>query len=61
MTTGLAPAPFHRAPDDVAAATVTAIRSGRSLTVWVPPILGRMFGVLRNLPAPLWRRIAGDR
>lgn len=61
MTEGLDPAPFATDPDTVAAAVTRALSRGRSGVVWVPPLLGPLFGVLANLPAPLWRRIAGDR
>lgn len=61
MTEGLDPAPFATDPDTVAAAVTRALSRGRSGVVWVPPLLGPLFGVLANLPSPLWRRIAGDR
>ena len=34
---------------------------GRTSTVWVPPQLGPLFTVFRWLPAPVWRRVAGNR
>ncbi len=61
MTTGLPPAPFATDPDTVAAAIVAAVRKGHHGVVWVPPVLGPLFGVLRIVPAPVWRVIAGDR
>jgi NAD(P)-dependent dehydrogenase (short-subunit alcohol dehydrogenase family) len=61
MTTGLPPAPFATDPDTVAAAIVAAAGKGRHGVVWVPPVLGPLFGVLRIVPAPVWRVIAGDR
>lgn len=61
MTVGLDPAPFASTPDQVAEAVVGALRSRRSRIVWVPARLGPLFAVFRNLPAPLWRRIASDR
>jgi decaprenylphospho-beta-D-erythro-pentofuranosid-2-ulose 2-reductase len=61
MTTGLDPAPFSTDPGTVARRAVEALgRHGRE-TVAVPPLLGPLFGVLRSLPRPVWRRIAGDR
>jgi decaprenylphospho-beta-D-erythro-pentofuranosid-2-ulose 2-reductase len=61
MTAGLAPAPFATDPATVGAAVAAAVAHGRSGTVWVPPLLGPLFAVLRALPAPVWRRIAGNR
>lgn len=61
MTVGLTPAPMATTPDVVAAAVTRVVESPRSQVVWVPARLGPAFAVLRNLPAPLWRRIAGDR
>ena len=61
MTTGLAPAPFAAAPDDVAAAILAAVAAGRSRTVHVPRLLGPLFAGLRATPRPLWRRIAANR
>jgi short-subunit dehydrogenase len=56
MTTGMTPAPFARTPDDVADATVRALRSG-AREVWVPPVLRLVFGVMRHLPRAVWRRL----
>lgn len=61
MTEGLEPAPFSCEPAAVGTAVARALLRGRSSVVWVPPLLGPLFAVLANLPAPLWRRIAGDR
>jgi len=61
MTVGLDPAPFATDPEVVARAVARAVARERSGVVSVPPVLGPLFGVLRNLPGPLWRRIAGDR
>ena len=60
MTTGLDPAPFATDPATVARSAARAIRQGRE-TVSVPSFLGPAFAVLRNVPRPLWRRIAADR
>ena len=61
MTEGLDPAPLSRDPDDVARAVAGVVGATRNRIVWVPAVLGPMLGVLRIVPAPLWRRIAGDR
>lgn len=61
MTEGLEPAPFASKPEAVADAVVGVLAATRNRIVWVPPLLGLMMGVLRNVPAPLWRRVAGDR
>ena len=61
MTEGLDPAPFASTPEAVAAAVGRRLRSGRGGVLWVPPLLGPLFTVFANLPAALWRRIAGDR
>jgi NAD(P)-dependent dehydrogenase (short-subunit alcohol dehydrogenase family) len=56
MTTGMTPAPLSSTPDQVADATVRALRRGRGV-VWVPPLLRPMFAVMRVLPRPIWRRL----
>ncbi|MFE0023411.1 SDR family NAD(P)-dependent oxidoreductase [Amycolatopsis sp. NPDC059021] len=56
MTEGMSPTPFSSTPDQVADATVAALRRGRA-TVWVPGVLRPMFAVLRLLPRALWRRM----
>ena len=61
MTEGLPPAPFSTTADAVAGAVVALMGSDRSRIVHVPSVLGPMFAILRCLPRPLWRRIAGDR
>ena len=61
MTAGLDPAPFATTPDVVAAAIADALTSPGNRIVHVPRILGPLFLGFRNLPRPLWRRIAGDR
>lgn len=60
MTEGLEPAPFSRTPNEVAAAVVAALGKG-SGELWVPRGLGPMMAVLRNVPRPIWRRVAGER
>jgi short-subunit dehydrogenase len=56
MTAGMTPAPFASTPDQVADATVRAVRSGRA-QVWVPGTLRPLFAVLRLLPRAVWRRM----
>jgi short-subunit dehydrogenase len=56
MTAGMHPAPLSSTPEQVAAATVAALRRGRG-EVWVPPLLRPMFAVMRVLPRALWRRL----
>ncbi|OLT43109.1 oxidoreductase [Saccharomonospora sp. CUA-673] len=56
MTEGMSPAPFSSTPDQVAAATVGALTSGRH-TVWVPWMLRPLFFALRLLPRAVWRRM----
>jgi NAD(P)-dependent dehydrogenase (short-subunit alcohol dehydrogenase family) len=56
MTAGMKPAPFSSTPDQVADATVAALRSGRD-EVWVPAVLRPVFAVLRHAPRALWRRM----
>lgn len=57
MTEGMEPAPFSTTPDAVAGDIVSGLRTGRH-TVWSPAILQAVFGVLRVVPRPLWRRLA---
>ncbi|MCE0766286.1 SDR family NAD(P)-dependent oxidoreductase [Pseudonocardia kujensis] len=56
MTEGMRPAPFSSTPDQVAEATVAALRGGRD-EVWVPRILQPVFALLRHAPRALWRRM----
>jgi len=56
MTEGMSPAPFSSTPEQVAQATVRALRSGRG-EVWVPSVLRPVFAVMRLLPRPIWRRM----
>jgi len=56
MTAGLDEAPFTVDPADVASATVAGLRSGASV-VWAPGILRFVFGILRFVPGPIWRRL----
>jgi NAD(P)-dependent dehydrogenase (short-subunit alcohol dehydrogenase family) len=56
MTAGMTPAPFSSTPEQVADATVAALRAGRG-EVWVPRVLQPVFALLRHAPRALWRRI----
>lgn len=56
MTEGMSPAPFASTPDQVADATVKALRGKRS-EVWVPGMLRWVFAVMKVLPRPVWRRM----
>lgn len=56
MTEGLTPAPMSSTPRQVALATVRALREGRDV-VWVPPVLGPVFALMRLLPRAVWRRM----
>ncbi|MDI5977402.1 SDR family NAD(P)-dependent oxidoreductase [Amycolatopsis magusensis] len=56
MTEGMDPAPFSSTPDQVADATVKALRRGRG-EVWVPGVLRPVFAVMRHLPRAIWRRL----
>ncbi len=56
MTEGMSPAPFSSTPDQVADATVRALRRGRG-EVWVPAVLRPVFALMRLLPRPIWRRL----
>src|SRR5207249_9228805 len=49
MTDGMSPAPLSSTPDQVADATVAALRRGRT-EVWVPGLLRYVFAVMRVLP-----------
>ncbi|TNC23341.1 SDR family NAD(P)-dependent oxidoreductase [Amycolatopsis alkalitolerans] len=56
MTEGMKPAPLSSTPDQVADATVAALRRGRG-EVWVPAALRPLFFVMRLLPRSVWRRM----
>ncbi len=56
MTEGMSPAPFSSTPDQVADATVAALKKRRG-TVWVPGVLRPVFFVMRLLPRAIWRRM----
>lgn len=50
------PSPLSASADDVAHAVVTGLRLGRE-TVWVPARLQAVFGTMKLLPRPIWRRL----
>jgi decaprenylphospho-beta-D-erythro-pentofuranosid-2-ulose 2-reductase len=56
MTAGLPRVPFATTPEAVADATVRAL-TGRAHTIWVPGRLRYVFGLLRHLPRPVYRRL----
>ncbi len=56
MTEGMSPAPFSSRPDQVADATVAALRRRRG-EVWVPGVLRWVYAVMRLVPRPIWRRM----
>ena len=55
MTQGMPPAPLSSTPQQVAAATVRALKKGRR-TVWIPSAL-RLWSATRLLPQFVWRRM----
>lgn len=55
MTQGMDAAPFSVAPDQVAEDVVTALRKGHAIA-WSPGILKLVMGILRHLPAGVFRR-----
>lgn len=58
MTEGMHPAPLSSTPEQVADATVAALRRGSgNADVWVPGTLRLLFAVLRLLPRAVWRRM----
>jgi hypothetical protein len=56
MTAGMTPAPLSSTPSEVAAATVGALRRGRT-DVWVPRSLAVLVLVFRLMPRWAWRRV----
>lgn len=59
MTAGLDPAPFATTPAAVGRAVASRLANRPDGVVWIPPVLGPLFGVLRLLPRPLFRRLPG--
>jgi decaprenylphospho-beta-D-erythro-pentofuranosid-2-ulose 2-reductase len=56
MTAGVAEAPLAVTPDEVAEATVDAVRAKREL-IWVPVPMRFVMSGLRHVPRPLFRRL----
>lgn len=56
MTEGMKPAPFATTPDVIAGTVIDGLQRGHDV-IWAPPILRYVFGLLRHLPRPLWRRL----
>jgi decaprenylphospho-beta-D-erythro-pentofuranosid-2-ulose 2-reductase len=56
MSAGLPDAPFTVDPDEVARTVARHLHGGRSV-IYVPGVLRPVTGVLRALPAPLFRRV----
>lgn len=56
MTAGLESAPMAVTPDEVAEATVSAIKEKRDL-IWVPAPMRAVMSGLRHVPRPLFRRL----
>lgn len=57
MTEGLEPAPFATTPEEVAADLVKGLKDSRSV-IHSPAVLSAVGSVLKNLPGPVWRRVA---
>jgi decaprenylphospho-beta-D-erythro-pentofuranosid-2-ulose 2-reductase len=56
MTAGMAEAPLAVTPEEVAAATIAAIRDRKEL-IWVPNAFRYVMSGLRHVPRPLFRRL----
>ena len=56
MTAGLRAAPLSQSPEQVARVVVEGLRAGRH-TVWAPPKLRWVMGVLRHLPRAVFTRL----
>ncbi|MHB1988862.1 MAG: SDR family NAD(P)-dependent oxidoreductase [Acidimicrobiales bacterium] len=56
MTAGLPEAPFSTDPETVALEVIKALERGTSV-VYVPALLGPLFGVLRIVPRAIFRRL----
>jgi len=57
MTEGMEAQPFSTTPEAVADVIVAALQKNKEI-VYAPAILQYVFGVMRNLPRPLWRIIS---
>lgn len=56
MTTGLDPAPLSVTPEELAEATVAAVKDRREL-IWVPVAMRGVMSGLRHVPRKLFRRL----
>ncbi|HUY44052.1 MAG TPA: SDR family NAD(P)-dependent oxidoreductase [Acidimicrobiales bacterium] len=56
MTAGLPEVPFTTGPNEVAEYVVRGLATGQRV-IWSPPMLRYVFGVLRHLPTPLFRKL----
>lgn len=56
MTDGMTPAPMSVNAGEVADAVARGLRASRR-EVWVPAQLAAVFGVMRNVPGAVWRRM----
>ncbi|MFV2039973.1 MAG: SDR family NAD(P)-dependent oxidoreductase [Acidimicrobiales bacterium] len=56
MTADLDTAPFATTPDKVAADVIAGLKRNQRV-VWSPAVLRAVFGGLRTLPTPVWRRL----
>ena len=56
MTEGMPAAPLSVAPDDVAKATVAAVRDRKEL-IWVPSLFRLVMIALRHVPRPIFRKL----
>jgi len=60
MTAHMDDGPMATTPEAVAADIVAGLKSGAH-TVWSPAKLRPVFGILKLLPRPLWRKMAASR
>jgi decaprenylphospho-beta-D-erythro-pentofuranosid-2-ulose 2-reductase len=56
MSEGREDVPFTTGVNEVAQTVMKGLASGDRI-IWSPPILRYVFGLLRHLPAPLWRKV----
>jgi decaprenylphospho-beta-D-erythro-pentofuranosid-2-ulose 2-reductase len=57
MIEGMPAQPFTSDPDDVADCILEGLQKNREI-VYAPPLLKWVFGVMRNLPRPVWRIVS---
>ena len=60
MTAHMEDGPMATTPEAVAADIVAGLKSGAH-TVWSPAKLRPVFGILKLLPRPIWRKLAASR